>query len=184
MNSKAKGSEAERKICKFLSKWLSGSEKPYQFWRTSNSGATSSVVKENIHMTGDITAITPDARWFTDLFSIEVKTGYKDAETFKILKKGKPSDIENFWQQCCKDAKRANKYPMLIFNKKNSLTVVGIDRKLEDFFPDKEYNLKYVSMRFHGDNGEKYLPDLYFYNFDEFFYTIKPDDMRKINAKT
>ncbi len=181
-NSKAKGSSEERDVCKYLSKWLTGREKPYQFWRTSNSGGTSTVVSENIHMTGDITSITPEGRWFTDLFSIEVKTGYGDADFHKHLKNNKSTEVELFWAQCCKDANRAHKYPMLIWRKKGYPLVVGFNRCIEEMFPRNSYIMACVSMKFPYKDGKQYLPDLYFYNFEDFFSTITPDDMKKIES--
>lgn len=189
-NSKSKGSSEERNVCRALSKWLTGNEKPYQFWRTSNSGGTSTVIKENVHMTGDITAITPEARWFADIFSIEIKCGYGDADFHKHLKpNSKPTQIEEFWAQCNTDADRANKLPMLIWRKKGYPIVVGISKPIEDLLP---YNskitgrLKCVSMMFPYSNGKKTLPPLYFYNFEDFFELIKPNDMKGLinNAKT
>ncbi len=185
-NGKVIGSEEERKICKRFSKWMTGSERPYQLWRTSNSGGTSTVIKENIHMTGDITAITPEARFFTDLFSIEIKRGYQDAEAFKHLKHNKSTEIEDFWSQCNKDAVRAHKYPLLVFNRKGFPTVVGFSRTIEMMFPTSSslcYRLKCVSLMFPYKDGQRYLPDLYFYNFEDFFSMIDVETMSRLSKK-
>lgn len=173
-NSKAKGSNEEREFCKFLSKWLTGSEKPYQFWRTSNSGGTSTVVQENIHMTGDITAITPEARWMGDAWSFEIKTGYPDYSFDKHLKVGRKStEVEDFWRQCLKDAERASKRPMLIYRKKGYPVVVGIDCDIKTLLKKKltqeHINMHSVHLHFGAD-----LRDIYFYNMDQFFELIGP----------
>jgi len=186
-NGKAKGSEEERKICKYLSKWLTGSERPYQFWRTSNSGGTSTVIAENIHMTGDITAITPEARWVTDLFSIEIKCGYPQVDLMDHLKNRKSTEIEDFWKQCNKDAERAHKYPLLVFHRKRFPVVVGFSETLEDMFPwsaSLTHRLKCVSLMFQYKDGIEYLPTLYLYNFEEFFDLVTPEELKKLNAKT
>jgi hypothetical protein len=113
---KAKGSGYERTICRYLTKWLAGVETPYYFYRSPSSGAVATVTRsENI--SGDIISVKNEADFFTALFSIEIKTGYKDADFFQHFKEVKNDVIKDFWLQCCLDSHRANKHPMLIFKK-------------------------------------------------------------------
>lgn len=50
----AKGGSFEREISKYLTKWLTGTEKPYKYWRQDASGGLATIHAENVHLTGDI----------------------------------------------------------------------------------------------------------------------------------
>ena len=44
----SKGGDNERNVSKFLTKWLTGKEKPYMFWRQDASGGLATVHVENV----------------------------------------------------------------------------------------------------------------------------------------
>ena len=115
---KGKGSLWERDIAKTLTKWLTGKEKPYVWWRMPGSGAIATISEENKELSGDIMPLRPEGAFLTDKFSIEAKTGYPSSSFHKHLKGVKNDEIRLFWEQCCGDANRASKLPMLIYKKK------------------------------------------------------------------
>lgn len=166
-----KGGDWEREIAKFLSKWLTGSEKPYQYWRMPGSGSLATIHEENIGLSGDIRALTPEADFLTNVFSIEAKIGYPDASLDKHLKYNKSDPLYSFWQQCLDDAIKSKKLPMLIYKKKGLPTPwVGIIYstylKLDDYLE----KLRFVHLYWGGD-----LLCVFFFEMKEFFEAITPD---------
>ena len=113
---KNKGSAFERKICKFLTKWISGQDDEYYFYRSPSSGAIATISLCNDDISGDIIAIKPEAMGLTSKFSIECKTGYKGANPLKVFGNLKGNELKDFWIQACRDAQKAKKLPMLIYN--------------------------------------------------------------------
>lgn len=118
INSKRKGNTSELKICKILSDRFG-----QKFNRVPNSGAYGSTHTLSEQMTvslaGDI--ITPENFYFV----IENKAGYK-IEIFNIFKKENSSHkkiIYSFLDQASKDAKRANRIPLIIYTKDRCQTV-------------------------------------------------------------
>lgn len=185
-NGKAKGSGFERDLARRLSLWINGAEKPYVFWRTAGSGGLATIMAENADMSGDLMAIRDEGRFLTNIFSIEAKCGYQDAEAFKHLKVNKSTEIEDFWKQCCRDAERSHKYPLLIFKKKGYPTIIGFSKTIGDMFPWSSKlgapTLKSVALLFPFKDGKRYLPDLYMYGFEDFLDMVGPDDMKKLEA--
>ena len=81
---KQKGGDFERKVCRLLTKWITGKEKPEIFWRTPSSGAKATQDHRASHESdhhGDIMAIDEKGFWFTDYFLIECKF-YADFDIF------------------------------------------------------------------------------------------------------
>ncbi len=77
---KRKGSKFEREICKQLSLWWTDGEREDVFWRTASSGGRavqrSKKGKGTAGGSGDICAIDPIGKPLTDVFTMELKTGY------------------------------------------------------------------------------------------------------------
>ena len=116
-NPKNKGSEFERRICRSLTKLVTGEEKPEIFWRSASSGGKATIEKEAGNMSGDIMSVNSAGQFIVDLYSIECKF-YKDWRFEEFLTgKGK---LNIWWSQACRDAKKAGKNPMLIFKKNRS----------------------------------------------------------------
>jgi len=104
-NGKRKGSAFERKICKELSLWWSKGKRDDIFWRTSGSGARSTVRskknKQTFGQGGDVQAADPIGQPLIDVFNIEMKTGYKGSHIGEMIDKlstSKPQ-YENFISQ-------------------------------------------------------------------------------------
>jgi hypothetical protein len=183
----SKGGENERNVSKFLTKWLTGKTKPYMFWRQDASGGIATMSIENCHMTGDICSVHPESRFFTDIFSIECKTGYPKTsfwQHFTDVKFG----IEEFWQQALDDANKANKQPMLFYRKKGRKQIVGINRYIKEKLNDKIWRLNNIVVSWSPKKIPKYDPkfkqnpqeDCVLYDMENFFKKVSPDDIRRI----
>lgn len=168
-----KGSTWERDVCKFLSVWLTGKEKPYQFWRAPMSGGLATISELNSGLSGDIRALTPEAEFLTSIYSIECKNGYPKTSFWQHLRGIKNFAIEQFWEQCVRDAFKANKKPMLIYRKKGNQPIVGITNEF------KFFDLLYIQSITLTFNDKKALPRLVFYDMKEFFKIITPDIMKE-----
>lgn len=170
---KAKGSSFERDVCKKLTIWVTGNEKPYIFWRSPSSGAVATV-SQSSNISGDIIAVKEEGNFFTDIFSIECKDGYPQADTMKIFKHNKNDIIQEFWEQCIKDARTANKQGMLIFRKKGYPILVGIEdnTKISKIMKEKISVHQIISF-----NDE--LPKLTFFEFEVFFDKLDKKIIKK-----
>jgi hypothetical protein len=170
-----KGGDWEREVAKFLSKWLTGDEKPYQYWRMPGSGSLATIHEENIGLSGDIRSLTPEAEFLTDTFSIETKTGYSHASLDKHLKYNKSDPLKSFWEQCLNDAMKSNKFPMLIYKKKGLPTPwVGITRQIYIGLRDNIEDLRFIHLYWGRD-----LLDTYFFEMKELFDLITPDIIKR-----
>ncbi len=170
-----KGGAFERDICKDLSRWIQGKEKPYIFWRGRGSGGvftSSALVGEDF--AGDIYLVRDDGRFLTDRFSIECKTGYKEASLDKHLKYNKSDPIKSHWEQCTSDAGKSNRLPLLIYQKKCMQPKwVGINTITRDSLSKSLVGLRYIHLYWAED-----LEDTWFFGYDEFFLTISPEIIR------
>lgn len=192
----AKGGDFEREISKTFSVWLTGKEKPYQYWRMPGSGGLATIHEEMKGLSGDIRALTPEAEFLTDCFSIECKTGYPRCSFWQTFKKIKGYDLKDFWIQCCHDAFRADKRPMLIYRKKGQRKIVGFQTSdVYDFDLLFKMDLPSIKVRFVNEielvNQElidkfkidqKFmlsLPDAVFYDFEDFFDILGPPDIKR-----
>lgn len=172
-----KGGDFERDVAKALTLWLTGVEKPYKYWRMPGSGGLATIHEECSNLSGDIRALSPDAEFLTDRFSIECKTGYPSTSFWQHFKNIKTFKIKEFWKQCVHDAYHAGKEPMLIYRKKGKQIIVG-------FCPATVFRLEgineqlgclpMITMRFTLEE----LPNLTFYDFNDFFDVITPKDFQ------
>lgn len=103
INSKAKGSEFERRVAKVLSKWW-GEE----FHRTPASGGLH--WHEDNRVAGDI--VTPEKSKFP--FTVECKK--REEWMLEQIIKG-TGEIEKWWTQALGDSERVGLKPLLIFSK-------------------------------------------------------------------
>ena len=177
-----KGSQWERDVCKFLSKWIDGKDSDrILLWRGRGSGAMFTVSNGKIggDFSGDIYSVSPDSYHLTDNFTIECKCGYPSASLDKHLKSVKKDDIENFWKQCTGDAIKSNKLPILIY-KKTGLKCpwVGINKKIFDILQNYLKDLRYVTLHYTND-----LDDLYVFDFIQFFENVESEVIKNIQWK-
>ena len=96
-----KGSNFERKICKQLSLWWTG-DRDDVFWRSSTSGARaktrSKVGQSTFGQYGDIQATDPIGQPLIDMFTFELKIGYKNSSVADVLDKG-PKGAKQNWEK-------------------------------------------------------------------------------------
>lgn len=121
-----KGGEFERQISKYLTKWFTGKDKPYAFWRTPGSGSLCTIHEENVELSGDIRSIIPEANFLTSVFNIELKTGYPGTSFWQHFSDTKTFKIREFWEQSVRDGRKANKLPMVIYRKKGKKPLMGM----------------------------------------------------------
>jgi len=173
-NGKRKGSNFEREIAKTLSVWVNGESKPYVFWRSPSSGSLATIA-ESMDASGDLIALRPEGKFLTDRFSIELKTGYEDVDFMKHFKDNKNNIIEDFWKQCIRDARKANKYGMLIFRKKGYQPIIGIELIVNSLIKEVCNLPKSLVLLFENDT-----PAIVFYDFNQFFEKVKPEMIQTI----
>lgn len=173
MSKSAKGGDFEREICKFLSKWIQGTEKPYIFWRGRGSGAMFTLDEgAGGDFSGDIYVIRDEGKFLSDAFNLECKNGYPKTSIDYHLKYNKSDGIREFWEQCCNDADKTNRHPMLIYRKKGIKPIfIGID----DYVFKILYNDLKGQRFIHLSYPDTDLPDLYMFGQGDFFDNITPE---------
>ena len=177
MANASKGGEFEREICKYLSKWIQGTEKPYIFWRGRGSGGMFTMDEgTGGDFSGDIYLIRPEGKFFADAFATECKNGYPKTSIDYHLKYNKSDGIKEFWEQCCEAASKTNRNPLLIYRKKGIKPVyVGIDehvfKKLFVFLKEQRF--------IHLSYPDTDLSDLYLFGQSDFFDNITPKMVEK-----
>jgi len=174
--SKSKGSAWERDISRYFTRWLTGQDKELYLWRSPGSGSVSTINVGNKAISGDIIALKSEAKLLIDKFSIECKTGYKNASLDKHLKYNKSDPLKAFWIQCVDDAVKAEKLPLLIYKKLGMSTPwSGIT---EEFYNDISKHLdgvRFVHLKWDID-----YPDTYLFEFYEFWNIINPQIIKSL----
>ena len=89
MSKSSKGSEFERTLCKRLSLWWTSDERNDVLWRAASSGAMATQRAKSgqsaFGQYGDITSTDPISQPLTQVFSMELKCGYKGASFWDIM---------------------------------------------------------------------------------------------------
>ena len=177
MSKSSKGGQFEREVSKFLTEWLTGSKKPYVYWRTPASGAMMTIHGDE-NMSGDIISVRPEGRFLTDNYSIELKNGYPNTSLDFFFKYNKSDPLKSFWEQCVDDAVKSNKQPLLIYKKKGLPTPwvgVGSDDYL-NYAKDLE-GIRCIRLTWGEADG---LPDIWLYEMKEFFERVTPDRVKEV----
>lgn len=174
-NGKAKGSGYERTICKMLTKWLTGKEKPYVYWRSPSSGALATITAQNPNLTGDIISVLPEGNFLTDIFSIEVKAGYPKSSFNKFFKDIKNNELMQFWEQSLKDCVQSKKEPMVLYKKDRKEPLIFLNEHIKNHFPKLE-DVNYFVINVCNQR-------ICCLNMSEFFTNVSPDDILKMGEK-
>jgi hypothetical protein len=127
MAGKAKGGAFERDICKRLSLWWTDDERDDVFWRTASSGGRATQRKkkgkDTFGQAGDVQATDPIGQPLINLFTIEIKRGYKEATVTNLLDRldteKRPSPFEQFIHQVTTDKNIANSVSWMIIAKRD-----------------------------------------------------------------
>lgn len=120
----SKGSQFEREFCKRLSLWWSEMADDGIFWRTSNSGgrATARGKAKTRYQHGDVTFTDPSGIPFLDMFTVELKRGYKDVSVLNLLDKRpqhKMQTLEEFFVQAITSHEAEGSQTWLLVTRKN-----------------------------------------------------------------
>lgn len=162
---KSKGSNFERQICKYLTKWMSGQDKDYWVYRSPSSGAMATIVKQK-NLSGDIIAVDSRAEYFMKNVSLECKDGYPSSSFNGLMKKNKSDEITSFWTQAVGDAKKGEREPILIYHKKLHNILVGVRYEFfKHYFESTLSSKRHLKINF--DDG--ILPSVVFLDIDDFF---------------
>lgn len=125
-----KGQEFERSVCKRLSLWVSNFEKEDLFWRSSISGARSTLAKkrgkaEGVEsMAGDIVATHPLGHDFLKFFTVECKF-YADIEIGKVVFI-QGGTLLKMWAQA-QDEVASGREPLLVVKQNFQPELVGVN---------------------------------------------------------
>jgi hypothetical protein len=172
VNGKEKSGKSEREIARFLTNWLTGQNKELYFWRSPGSGAVATINLGNKSISGDIISLKPEASFFTDMFSVEIKDGYSSTDFFQHIKGNKNFNIEDFWTQCTRDAYDNEKLPLLLYKRKGGLWTASLD--LKGLIKFKSTNLKSIGITW----PDSKLPNLHMFNMKDLFEVTKPGDLK------
>lgn len=193
-----KGGSFERDICRQLSLWWTSGEDDDCFWRNRTRRTVHAYNAQ--FQEGDIMATKEVARPMTDLFCIELKSGYsikrsptKKTKAKRAEKKEKvhnvPWDlldlidgrgersekaIVRFWMQANKAATKTKRIPLLIFKRDFHTPCVAIDYEFLDSFRISPFPM--ITL----DNGANDISTLWFFSLEDFFRTVKPYEIKKV----
>ena len=105
-------------VCRRLSWWITEQEKPEIFWRSATSGAKATQDARQGHKVkqgGDLISIDPAGHWLVEAFSIECKNRHDYGNLDLTMER--EGEWLKWWDQCCEDADRASKQPLMIFQR-------------------------------------------------------------------
>ena len=130
---KQKGAAQERVVCVALSLWLTNGKQEDVLWRSAISGGRSTVAhakgKRMAAQAGDISCIHPAGHTFISKFMVEVKA-YANLDYVGLL--SNRGHLVDFWNEAKMQAKRYDKFPLLIAKQNRQptvacLTLAGIE---------------------------------------------------------
>ena len=136
-NSKNKGSQFERIICKKLSLWISEGQREDIFWRSAMSGGRATVQYKkgisNKSQVCDISAIDPLGEKLLKNYVIECKF-YKNLHLENLVYNTSKKGIISFWKETKQKAIESNKYPILIARQNNKRDIICFPINKGKFF--------------------------------------------------
>ncbi len=179
MSKSSKGSAFERDMSKKLSKWINGTGDPLLFWRQISSGGLlqRSMFQDGKNLAGDIHSIHPDGNFLTDIFSIELKNGYKGTRFDKHLLGLKSDEIKLFWDQCLRDARTVEKLPLLIFKKHNCGVFLAMDQLTYDKLKDVLIESRTLTLSWPSTEND--YPPAVFVMEKDFFENVTPNIVKE-----
>lgn len=122
-----KGTPFERKMCDVLSEWWCGNTIDRIFWRTAGSGAMATVRRRKGKNTGshdgDLCAVHPSGKPFTDLLTVEMKKGYSSNSLHDLLDRpdtSKQKVIESFFEKARRQQQETKAFGWLVIHMRDS----------------------------------------------------------------
>ena len=132
-NSKNKGSQFERIICKKLSLWISEGQREDIFWRSAMSGGRATVQYKkgisNKSQVCDISAIDPLGEKLLRNYVIECKA-YKNLKLDNLIYKTSQEGMLLFWNETRQKAIESGKSPILVARQNNKRDIICFSRCL------------------------------------------------------
>jgi len=181
VNGKAKGSNFERKVAKYLTSWLKEHNIDGEFTRVPASGGLR--WKKNETVIGDITLSSPTHE---TLCTFECK----NQEKFSLWKlfgyhaikkpKNSPSTLQEFWYQACSDANRTeSKFPTLVMTKNHRPVLIIIPIDTNAVLANKEalYDIG-TRKKFYFHKSvklDRYYTDVLIVPFIKFLEIVEPE---------
>lgn len=184
MGTKAKkGSQFERDISRWISRWWSDGERDDLVWRTSQSGGRATTRAKSGRKTaggyGDLTFTDSSIKPLFDTFLFELKRGYTtkiDPLSF-IDGKGSKNFLGDVYEKAWKECKYAEKkYPIIIFERNRRETCIMFNHKLMQLFE-----------KFSGIFSKKYMMfdttinRYYIMIISDFFEWVSPETIKLIS---
>jgi hypothetical protein len=126
-----KGSAFERLVCVRLSQWFSHGERTDLFWRTSGSGARSTVKAKTgqtiANSAGDIRYADIEGKPLIDIVTFELKAGYRESESMALLEllpNRKLTMFGQFIDQAIESSKQVNTPYWAVIQKRNQKEIL------------------------------------------------------------
>jgi len=189
--ARGKGSGFERQICRELSLWWTqdrGQQRDDIFWRNRLRRTTKTPSAEA--QLGDIKADDPIGSPLTEVFNIELKTGYSTNKSKNIpwdlldgidyterkqrKEKYQPKLIV-FWEQCLRDAQISGRIPWLIFKRDYHVPVSVIKRETFNNLAQWQGDLQLPYIVYKTDDYELCLSRL-----EKFLEWLNPQIIKQI----
>lgn len=171
-----KGSEYERRIAKFLSRWWSNGERDDIFWRSQQSGGRATIRarrgKSTANQQGDLQAMDVIGQPLIDRVCIELKKGYKDfGFDALLLGNQRKSVFDSFVQQCEREAE--GRYWWLIVKKDFKADIICFPLLFVSFLRERGcYNDLVEKVHLVVAKGQLRVVA---YKFSDFFGIVKPE---------
>lgn len=119
-NPKAKGNAYEIKICRRLSKWVIGKERPLLYWKVGSSGAQATLTRDaHSKLLGDMVCIDRRGAFLTETVVIELKD-VKTTNILDFISEKRSDNIRVWWEKVQKQAKDGGRIPWLIYHRSNT----------------------------------------------------------------
>lgn len=174
--SKAKGSKFEIDICRRLSKWIQGEERPELFWRSSQSGGRATIARRKGQKTkvdGDIMAIDSKGEFFTNLFFIENKSYRMINLTFFHEGKG---EVTKWWTKLLQQSSEAKKLPLLIYKANGTKNYLVLEYQEKVF---EELSLDVLSSQIVIKKNPN--PKIYIFLLEEFLTKVSANEVKRLS---
>jgi len=158
--SKRKGSKFEIDICRALTKWVTGKEKPEIFWRSSLSGGRATVAARKgiqSNALGDISAIDARGDFFVKAFFVECKSYRAINFSFILEERGL---LLKWWLWTKKQADKAGRIPVVVFKQNGTKTYAMVQHNRKLFAEFDFRNAPHIKIKMNASIAPIYIVPL------------------------